>query len=175
MDDIEDVVTHFLVHVNLTHRTLTGNDIVSRYHGPKTVDGVLVLQPFQHLALFLAAGIAEAQPDQKPVELRFRQWEGPFVIDRVLRGHHQKRGIQQIRLAVHRHTPLGHGFQQGGLSTRCRPVDFVGQDDLGEQRPRPKLELGGLRIEDGGSRNIVGQKVGCALHSFEDAADAVGQ
>ena len=68
----------------------------------------------------------------------------PFVVDRVLRADHQKRRLQLVGHAVDRHAALGHRLQQRGLRARRGAVDFVGQHDLGEDRPGAKLELGRL-------------------------------
>ena len=43
--------------------------------------------------------------------------------------------------AAHGHLPLLHGFQKRGLRFGRRAVDFVGQDDVGEQRPFQEAEL----------------------------------
>ena len=40
---------------------------------------------------FLAAGIADDQLEEEAVELGFGQRIGAFLLDRVLRGHHEER------------------------------------------------------------------------------------
>ena len=52
------------------------------------------LEHLQHLDLFVHARIAEAQTNEEAVELGLRQGERAFVVDRVLRGHDQKRRRQ---------------------------------------------------------------------------------
>jgi len=54
-------------------------------------------------------------------------------------------------------------------------VDFVCEDNLRHNRPRPKLELHALLVEDAHPRHITGQHVGRKLDAAEDAAHALGQ
>ena len=49
-----------------------------------------------------------------------------MMLDRILRGDHQKRLWQGVRVRVHRHLVLVHRFQKSGLSLRCCAIDFVG-------------------------------------------------
>ncbi len=46
--------------------------------------------------------------------------------------------------AGHRHLPLFHGFEQRGLYFRRSAVDFVGENQIAEDRPRLKCQ-GALR------------------------------
>ena len=50
----------------------------------------------QDLALAGRSGIADAHVHQEAVELRFGQRVGAFLLDRVLRGHHQEQRRQRI-------------------------------------------------------------------------------
>jgi len=73
--------------------------------------------------------------EQKPIELRFRQWIGALLLDRVLRGHHKEWKRELVRC--------------GRQPSRCAPAlpssrasgswawrgDFVGQHQLLEDRP----------------------------------------
>ena len=49
--------------------------------------------------LGVAVGIADAQPQQEPVELRFGQRVRAFELDRVLRRDDEERRRQRVRLA----------------------------------------------------------------------------
>ena len=46
-----------------------------------------------------------------------------------------------VRLLADRDLPLLHGFEQRGLRLGRRAVDFVGQHDVGEDRPADEAEL----------------------------------
>ena len=58
-----------------------------------------------------------ALPDfkEKPVQLGFRQREGPGLFHRILGGQDQKRSRQGPGFPIHRHLPFLHGFQEAGL------------------------------------------------------------
>ncbi len=141
----------------------------------EVVNGMAQLVLLQHGDFRLRLRVAQMQADQEPVQLRLRQGKGPLVVNRVLGGD-EKEGRGQIIIdAVGGDLAFGHGFEQGGLGARGGAVDFVGQDDLGEERAGAELELGRLRVEDGAAGDVVGQEVGGALQAFEGAAEAAGQ
>ena len=71
---------------------------------------------------------------QEAVELGFRQRIGAFHLDGILRGHHQKRRFQKMRGGSAGDGVLLHGFKQGALRLGRGAIDFVGQDQVGENR-----------------------------------------
>ncbi len=87
------------------------------------------------LSLFIPRGVTDVDGKHEPVELGFRQRIGSFLLDRVLRGHHEERQVERIGLARTGHLVLLHGLKQGGLGLGRRPVDLVGQDDVRKDRP----------------------------------------
>ena len=52
------------------------------------------------LDLFFLARVADLQLEHEPVELRFRQRIRAFLLDRILRGEHEERLGQLVRLAA---------------------------------------------------------------------------
>ena len=74
-------------------------------------------------------------------------------------------------MAAGGHLPLLHGLQQGGLRLRRRPVDLVGQDQIGEQRPRDEPQLaragGPVLVQDLGPGDVAGHQVGRELDPVE--------
>ena len=65
-------------------------------------------------------------------------------------------------MAVHRDLTFGHRFEQCRLRARRGPVDFVGQHDVGEDRPGAKfktllLALKDRQAEDVGRQHVVGE------------------
>ena len=142
LDDLQKIVAHLVVDVDLSDRFAAGDHFGGRDDRLQIVDRMPMLQPLEHLGFFFEARIAEAEADQEAVELGLGQRKRAFVIDRVLRGDDQERRLERVGLAVDRHAPLGHRFEQGRLRARRGPVDFVGQHDLREDRTGAKLELG---------------------------------
>ncbi|MDP2989556.1 MAG: hypothetical protein Q8O57_03210, partial [Kiritimatiellota bacterium] len=88
---------------------------------------VVFLKSFEDCDFFAPVRISQAQPQQKAVQLGFRQREGPFQFDGVLCRDHQKRDGQPHGLPVDGHLALLHTFQQTRLGPGNRPVDFIGQ------------------------------------------------
>ena len=55
------------------------------------------------------------------------------------------------------------------------PVDLVGQDDVGEDRPAMKDERPLLGVEDRAAQDVAGQQIGRELHAAEISRHAAGQ
>ena len=79
-------------------------------------------------------GIADFQLEHEAVHLRLGQRVGAFLLDRVLRGQHQERFVQLEGLVADGDLVFLHRFQQRALHLGRRAVDFVGQDEVGEDR-----------------------------------------
>ena len=117
-------------------------------------------------------GIAEVEAEHEAVELRLGQREGALVLDRVLRGDDQERRGHRVGRAVDRRLALLHALEQGRLGLGRRPVDLVGEDDLGHDRPGAELELLGLLVEDREAGHVRRQHVRRELDASEAAAQA---
>ena len=77
---------------------------------------------------------------QETVQLGFGQWESAFLLDRILRGHHQEHLRQWVGISTDRHLPLAHCLQQRRLHLRRGTIDFVRQQDRVEDRPGLEFE-----------------------------------
>ena len=73
-----------------------------------------------------------------------------FHLERVLRRQHEERVRQLIRLPADGDVLLLHCFEQRRLRLRRRPVDFVRQHDVPEDRAALELELPAavVRVQD---------------------------
>ena len=70
---------------------------------------------------------------------------------------------------------LRHSFQQRGLRLRHRTVDLVDQDDVGEDRAGPKLEVALPLIEDRQTGDVRRLQVRSALDARRSrAVDRLG-
>ena len=85
---------------------------------------------------FGATRIADDQLEKEAVELGFGQRIGSFLVDRVLRGHHEERLFELADLAAGGDAFFLHRFEHGGLRLGRGAVDFVGEDELREDRAR---------------------------------------
>ncbi|KAG1085500.1 hypothetical protein G6F40_014186 [Rhizopus arrhizus] len=104
---------------------------------------------------------------QEAIQLCFRQREGAFLLDRVLRGHHQEQRRQRIGVASHGDLAFAHRFQQRRLHLGRRTVDFIGQQDRVEDRAGHELEAAFLRAPDLGAGEVGRQQVRGELHARE--------
>jgi hypothetical protein len=93
------------------------------------------------------------------------------LFDRVLGGHHEKRLFQRIGDPGRGYLVFLHGLEQRGLGFRRGSVDFVGQHDIGKNRPFDETErsLAGYRIlvDDLGAGNVAGHEVRGELNPGE--------
>ena len=127
----------------------------------------------------VALGVADRQLHGEAVELRLGQRVGAVMLDRVLRGDHEKRRGQRMPDVVDRRLALGHRLQEGALRAGRGAVDLVGQEHVGEDRAGQELELARLLVEDAEAGDVAGQQVRRTLHARElpptAAASRLGQ
>ncbi|PQM46867.1 hypothetical protein C1Y40_02955 [Mycobacterium talmoniae] len=162
------VVQHILVDADLLHRFAHGHHIVGV---DDLVDGGLgrpAVQPApQHRRLVAFGQIPQFQPDREPVQLGLGQRVGALVLDRVVGRQHDERRWQPVGLAVDADLAFGHRLQQGRLGLRRGPVDFVGEQQVGEDRSAPELETARLHVVDGRPQQVGGQQIRGELHPGE--------
>ena len=125
----------------------------------------------QHFQLFLALRIVDHHHEHEAVELGFGQRISPFLLDGVLRGQHEERVGQVERLPAGGHLVFLHRLEQGGLGLGRGAVDFVGQQQVGENRPLQELKspAAGIRVflEHVGAGDVRGHQVRRELDSPE--------
>ena len=122
-------------------------------------------------------GIADIDLQQEAVELGFRQRIGAFLLQRVLGGEHMERLRQVVALAGDGDVPLLHRLQQRRLRARAGAVDFVGHQQLGEDRPLDEAEGAAAAIaffehfgaQDVGWHQVGGELDALAFHAQHDA------
>ena len=123
-------------------------------------DGRGSLQPaLQHLQFLVAAWIVDTNLHQEPIELRFRQRIGPFVLDGVLRGEDEKGFTERVGRVANGHTTLLHGLEKGALHLCGCAIDLVRQDQVGEHRAFVRFEGARPRVVDEGAGDVSRQQV----------------
>jgi hypothetical protein len=75
-----------------------------------------------------------------------------------------------VRDALDRHLPLLHGLEQCGLRLRRGAVDLVGEEEVGEDRARPELEVGVALVPDRRAGDVRRHQVGRELDPVEAGA-----
>ena len=120
-------------------------------------------------------GIADANAHHEPVELRLGQRKGAGEVLGVLRGDHQERLGQRQRAAVERHLTVVHRLEQRRLGARARAVDFVGEQDVREDRTLAQHELATPLIVDRHTEHVARQEVARELDASQLAAHRPGE
>ena len=115
--------------------------------------------------------VAEGDPQQEAVELGLGQRVGALVLHRVGGRQHVERARQPVGLALDGHLALLHRLEQRGLGLGRRAVDLVGQQQPGEDRPRPEVELGAPLVVDVGPGQVGRQQVRGELRAGEVQAE----
>ena len=117
--------------------------------------------------------------EEEAVLLGFRQRIGSLLLDRVLRRQDEEGVRQRIALAADGHLALLHGFEQGGLRFRRRPVDLICEDDIGEDRPLEEAEFSlsaaSALVDDLRAGDVGGHEVRGELDPVEIQPQAVSQ
>jgi len=120
-----------------------------------------------------AAGVADDQLHGEAVHLRLRERVDALALDRVLGGEDEERPRHRVGLAGDAGVPLAHHLQQRGLHLGGRPVDLVGQHEVGEDGPEASAEVAG-GVEDLAADHVGGHEVGRELDAAEAAAAHAG-
>ncbi len=115
-------------------------------------------------------GIIDVDLHQEAVELRLGQGICAFLLDRVLGREHVEGARNVVPIAGNRHVVLLHRLQQRGLGARARAVDFVGHQQLTEDRAGDEAEAAfaaGTLVQ-----HFAAQDVG--RHEIRGELDAAG-
>ena len=130
-----------------------------------------LVREVEHRELGLRVGVLELDLEEEAVELALRERMHSLVLMRVLRGDHEERVGQLVRLAVDRDLALAHRLEEGGLRAGRRTVDLVCEEDVREDGTGEEEVLAGtddvLAVELGRCR------VGCELDALERRAEHV--
>ena len=169
-DEAERVPHHGLGDRHAPHQTLERNQV-------RAVDRTLELRienrrrRAHDLELLVFGRMVDHDVEHEAVELGFRQRIGAFELDRVLRREDVERLFELIRAALDGDAVLLHRFEQRRLRLRRRAVDFVGEDDVGEDRPGREhhLPAAGRRVflDDVGAGDVGRHQVGRELDARE--------
>ena len=108
---------------------------------------------------------------QKTVQLRFRQRIGAGLFDRILRGQHEEWRRQCIGGAGVADGALAHRFQQRGLGLGRGAIEFVGQQQVGEDGALLEAEMpvpgAVIFFQQFGAQDVAGHQVRSELHAPE--------
>ena len=126
-------------------------------------------------ALLGGAGVIDANLDEKTIELGFGKRVGAFELEWVLCSEDGEEVVEDVGFAVDGDLALFHAFEQRGLGARGHAVDFVGEEELGEDRATVEGELTGLEGKNAGAEDVGGHHVGRALDAAKVERKEAGQ
>ena len=143
-----------------------------RMHGGRTVGDVDLLE---NVHAYVVARIADGCFDEETIHLRFRQFVGAELFDRVLGGDDHERLRYRVGFAVNGDFLLFHDFEQCGLCFRRGSVDFVGKYDGCENRSFAVFEFAVLLVVVGYADHVGRQQIRSELDALERHVDGVGE
>jgi hypothetical protein len=126
-------------------------------------------------ALVGGAGVVNANLDEEAVELGFRERVSAFELEGILCGEDGEEVVEGVGDAVDGDLAFFHAFEERGLGARGHAIDFVGEEELGEDGAAMEGELTGLEREDAGAENVGGHHIGRALDAAEVEGEKTGQ
>ncbi len=163
---MDDVVGHR----HPAHQVLQLEDAVAGQHGADLVDD-LRRGPAGDLELFLEGRILDEDLEHEAILLGLGQRIRAFLLDRVLRRQHEERIGELVAHPADRDLPLLHGFEQCRLRLGRRAVDFIGENDVREQRPLQEAELAlagrAVLLDHLGAGDVRRHQVGRELDTAE--------
>ncbi len=139
--------------------------------------GLGIERHVEHRPKRLAGRVRHHELEHEAVQLRFGQRIGSFLLDRILRGQHEKRA-RQGWVRRRRHLLFLHGFEQGRLRLRGR-ARLISSASRSWRRPGPaetKSTRPPSRLSsDFGARDVGWHQVGSELHArpFSPSAAAM--
>ena len=107
------------------------------------------------------------------IELRLRQPVGAGLLDRILCSDHHERHGDRVSHAIRGDLPFFHHLEERSLGLRARPVNFVSEHDIGEDRPFVKLERTASLVVDTYAGDVAREQVRRELHTVAGAAHAL--
>jgi len=175
-NDADEVVLNVLGDGDFAERVAHGEDVSARGDGQDFRVDVAAgaVEDFREPVVI---GEGDQELEKEAVKLRLRQRIGAVLLDRVLGGEDEKRGVQRMSLAGHGHAFFLHRFQQSGLGLGRGAVDFISQKNVAEDRAALEFQgaMAVLFNQDLGADDIAGEEVGGELDAAELEVQRLGQ
>ena len=133
----------------------------------------------EDVVFFLLRRIVHADMQQEAVQLRFRQRVGACLLQWVLRGQHEEWRGQRMGSAGVADGAFLHRLKQRSLRLGRRTVEFVGEQQIGEDRAGLETEMAMARavvfLQQLGAEDVAGHQVRRELHAAELQVQCLAQ
>ncbi len=175
MDEGDDVVADFFIHVDGVHDLPAGDDVFGVDDGADIELGSGSGHGVEDLALFFGGGVVDSDLEEEAVELSFGEGVGALLVDGVLRGEDEEGVREFVGVFADGDLAFLHGFEQGGLDFGGGAVDFVRENEIGEDGAEAGGEGAVFGVIDHGANDIGGEEVGGELDALEFGLDGGGE
>lgn len=98
-----------------------------------------------------------------------------MVFYRILSSYNHERVRKRVGVIIYTHPALAHGLEQCALCLWCCSIDFVCENNIGEDRTSAKVKGLARLVKYGYSKNIRGEQVAGELDPAEGAIECLGQ
>src|SRR5918994_1112474 len=171
LGDRDGVCEYLVVDLDRIHESSGLQDLPYLHNGLDLFERTPLDLRAHYPTLGMGLRVSHARREHKSVELSLGQRIRPVELVRVLGRHDEERLGQEPRLALHRHLPFSHCFEQRALRAWGGAVDLIREQDRREDGPRypPEARLPG--IVDARARYVRGQQVGGELDAREVRRD----
>ena len=119
--------------------------------------------------------VVEQDLEHEPVDLGLGEGIRALGLDRVLGGQDKERGRHLERVVTDRDLVLLHDLEQRGLDLGGRPVDLVGEQEVGEDGALFDVEAALVGAVDAGADEVGRHQVRGELDPLEGAAEDLGE
>lgn len=120
-------------------------------------------------------GVAHFDAHEKTVQLGFRKRISAVMLDGILRSDDEKGLGERKSAAIDGDLRFVHSFEKSGLRAWRGAIDFISENDVGEDGALAELELARLRIVDADAENVGGEKVRSELDALKGAVKRFGE
>ena len=175
VDDVEEIVDEFRRDLHVANRRLDRENFVERENRFERVERGRFAVGGQDGAFGVAVGIADRKAHQEAVELALGERVRSFELDRVFGRDDEEGARQRTRRSVGGNLAFARRFEGRALRSRRRAVDFVGENDVCEDRARDELEILRLRTVNFGADDVERNEVGGELDSSESRVQTASE
>jgi hypothetical protein len=175
IDDFEGVVVQAGVHLNVVDRFLHGEYLAQIRYRLERMERIIADAFAQDFPLGFVRRISHFDAHEKTVELRFRQRVRAVMLDGILRGHHKKRLWKKLCSAVHADLGFVHSLEERRLCAGRGAVDFVRENDVGENGAGAKFKFAVLGIVNADAEHVARKQIRSELNALEGAMKGFGE